>query len=230
MVTESGDSRHGGYGHNCWDGCDAMTDDTPTGRLSPLLCIDCEKFYGEVSENDTINAVTLANLHKSVCPARKGPTGRLTDEQIWEIEKEESKIPGSFKDYFLRFSRRIEAIVRKDMTTCLGCGVHYRYYCGSCRDNYAEKARKDEREEFKKWLVDVDDCLICAVLVNDLCTKHDAILRDDKPDEKPTCPDCRSSDPAVRGPDPMPEEGDQACDHPFHDKPDDRDACDRGDA
>jgi hypothetical protein len=32
------------------------------------------------------------------------------------------------------------------------------------------------------------------------------------------CPDCRSSFPSVRGPDPMPEEGDQACDHPWHDK------------
>jgi len=28
--TETGDSRHGGYGHECWDGCDAMTDDKPT--------------------------------------------------------------------------------------------------------------------------------------------------------------------------------------------------------
>ena len=29
MATESGDSRHGGYGHECWDGCDAMTDKPP---------------------------------------------------------------------------------------------------------------------------------------------------------------------------------------------------------
>ena len=32
------------------------------------------------------------------------------------------------------------------------------------------------------------------------------------------CPDCLSNERKVRGPDPWPEEGDQACDHAWHDE------------
>lgn len=110
------------------------TDDKPTGRMSPLLCTDCEKFYGEVAENDTAAAVPLAKAHTDVCPKRGKPTGsdgacsychgygckacstkhqptELTDEQI---EKEAE--PFQNWDWFdyVKFARRIAAIVRED--------------------------------------------------------------------------------------------------------------------
>ena len=105
--------------------------DKPTGpRLSPLLCIDCEKFYGEVAENDIINAVTAAHDHKTVCPKRDKSTG-LTDEQI-------DRLWGA--EFYRSFARRIEAIVRKDKAYLNRIGT-------TELAAVAEKARKDEREQ-----------------------------------------------------------------------------------
>lgn len=113
----------------------------PTGRMSPLLCTDCEKFYGEVAENDIINAVTAARLHKDVCPKRDKPTG-LTDTRrliIWRevitdvpLDREGSQI----KEY----ARRIEAIVRKDELDKHPIRMDHEQF-----KRFDEITRKDER-------------------------------------------------------------------------------------
>ncbi len=200
MATESGDSRHGGYGHECWDGCEMMaTEPCPECGYESGHRESCPGYYNDSPTDDT-----PAGL-KFVDPVRMRPheepldlpTVGLTDERIdieinamWARAHQMSMIE---REEYRGLARRIEAIVREDCEKQADNRVALQRYGGMtkvCRNHNAadfnfddvekcvlcreEKARKDERERAAKI---VNDLIMGADSV------ADAILRDE--DEAP---------------------------------------------
>ena len=188
MATESGDNRHGGYGHECWDGCEIMAiEPCPECGYESGHRESCPGHYGDSPTDDT-----PAGL-KFVDPVRMRPheepldlpTVGLTDEQIHRC---------FYKSVDnMEAARRIEATVREDCEKQADNRVALQRYGGMtkvCRNHNAadfnfddvekcvlcreEKARKDERERAAKI---VNDLIMGADSV------ADAILRDE--DEAP---------------------------------------------
>ena len=53
MATESGDSRHGGYGHECWDGCEMMaTEPCPECGYESGHRESCPGYYNDSPTDD----------------------------------------------------------------------------------------------------------------------------------------------------------------------------------
>lgn len=79
MATRCPQGKHNGtIVCACWDEEPMATEEV---RVSPLVCIDCEKEYGEVPERDFAAALPLIRKHSRRCPKRGV---RLI--RIWRLE------------------------------------------------------------------------------------------------------------------------------------------------
>ena len=66
-----GDSKHGGYGHECWDGCEAMTD-----TKQPTHADDFAVVWKalNLSDSDAIDALTrIAERQHDIYDIKGGP-------------------------------------------------------------------------------------------------------------------------------------------------------------